>query len=343
MGLQLNKETTSVIKGVAILLMIFHHLYGFYGLALDTVLPALENAGVAFMHNYAACARACVGLFAFVTGYGYYIKSLKDDQTGIKAGFWRMRRFYPIYVIYCLFFIVLSFIAPCPPYIDTVNWKRELGSIVGIGDAIPDYWYIGVVLLTSLVCYPILLCGQRHGNICHLFLFFFVLALSQQRRELIGILNSFCPIPVTCISWLEALPWLVYFLLGWGVAVLLRQNRLMGAVMITACVLAVVLGNDLRRIYLSVVVCVVFASVGCQYVPARYYTWLVLLGNYSACMWLNHRLIFGYWFAGFFYALPTPVNFMLLVLLSFIASYVFMKLWDRAVSHLSRLSAKAVP
>ena len=66
---------------------------------------------------------------------------------------------------------------------------------------------------------------------------------------------------------------------------------------------------------------------------------MVLLGNYSACMWLNHRLIFGYWFADWFYRLPTPLNFFLLVALSFVASIIITKVWEATIARLHRAKA----
>lgn len=76
-----------------------------------------------------------------------------------------------------------------------------------------------------------------------------------------------------------------------------------------------------------------------QYLPERWMRPMVLLGNYSACMWLNHRLIFGYWFADWFYSLPTLLNFFLLVALSFVASVIITKAWEAVISRLHRSKA----
>lgn len=51
------------------------------------------------------------------------------------------------------------------------------------------------------------------------------------------------------------------------------------------------------------------------------------LGALSAVMWLNHRLIFGYWFADFFYSVPAPLNFLLLVVLSALVAQVFVRVY----------------
>ncbi len=64
----ITKKQSSVLQGVAIWMMVYHHLYSF-AVEYDSLLPFLQ-AGVA--QRIAWFCKLCVGIFAFVSGYGMY-------------------------------------------------------------------------------------------------------------------------------------------------------------------------------------------------------------------------------------------------------------------------------
>ncbi len=64
---------------------------------------------------------------------------------------------------------------------------------------------------------------------------------------------------------------------------------------------------------------------------------LILLGRYSVWMWLNHRFIFGYWFAPKIYALPTPLNYLVTVVGSFLLAIVMDIIFKRVFVLCKRL------
>ena len=59
----------NVIKGVAVLMMVFHHCYGFPGWFADTTkIPSC----MAQVQSWACSAKFCVSIFAFMTGWTYF-------------------------------------------------------------------------------------------------------------------------------------------------------------------------------------------------------------------------------------------------------------------------------
>lgn len=78
----LSKESTSFIKGVALVFMFIHH---FFTLSKDVYIEQvrfLYNEG--FAKNFCAPFKICVPIFAFITGYVYFYCKNKDVKYSIK-------------------------------------------------------------------------------------------------------------------------------------------------------------------------------------------------------------------------------------------------------------------
>ena len=221
-------------------------------------------------------------------------------------------------------------------------------TLIGIECALADFWYIAVVLVGALVFYPILLAAKRRGALFYTpaFIGLCIVSLPNFTLNCIYHLSAhlgYNPYDTTCASvgipLIKAMAWMRYMLVGWALAALSREARKTAVCLVlsAAGLLAVSMmystENDL--IFLGILA----AACALQYLPERWMRPMVLLGNYSACMWLNHRLIFGYWFADWFYSLPTPLNFFLLVALSFAASVIITKAWEAIISRLHRAKA----
>ncbi len=82
-GSFLKKEYSGMIKGLAICLMVWHHLFGFperihvpyaYVINVGSVSPELILAYI---------GRICIGIFAFLSGYGLSVKLGKTQTKGV--------------------------------------------------------------------------------------------------------------------------------------------------------------------------------------------------------------------------------------------------------------------
>jgi len=73
-----DKETTLIIKGIALLMMFMHHFFTF-----PKWWP--NDTSVLFFNNYYGLfkdpLKLCVGLFCFITGYFYYFNKGKLLNT----------------------------------------------------------------------------------------------------------------------------------------------------------------------------------------------------------------------------------------------------------------------
>lgn len=96
-GFSFSKEHTEIIKGVAIILMLMHHFFGFP----EWYVEGVSYIGIPFRGNTLEYAigqfgHICVALFAFITGYGMYfsyrsgniLKKTVKKGVSFLLGYW---------------------------------------------------------------------------------------------------------------------------------------------------------------------------------------------------------------------------------------------------------------
>ncbi len=78
-----TREDTKVIKGLAVILMLIHHLWAFPNrIAGDGLVSYLEVFGQSSIQYIGIFGKICVSIFLFLGGYGIYI-SCKDNTLNV--------------------------------------------------------------------------------------------------------------------------------------------------------------------------------------------------------------------------------------------------------------------
>lgn len=82
---EISKETTAKIKGIAIILMIIHHFLAYPFWLIDGVTYPNVNRLGEDLNVWIECStKICVSIFAFITGYGYYLRNNQTIKYGLK-------------------------------------------------------------------------------------------------------------------------------------------------------------------------------------------------------------------------------------------------------------------
>jgi len=96
-----DKDTTYVIKGIALIMMFIHHFFTFPEWWIDGVdYPIIERFAIYLNEPL----KICVSVFCFVTGYFYYFNKDKTYRYSI-------RKIVDIYINYWVVWVVLVLIA----------------------------------------------------------------------------------------------------------------------------------------------------------------------------------------------------------------------------------------
>ena len=318
-ALSLSAKDTGIIKGVAICLMLWHHLFPnalYYG----------RSSMVLFM---VAVGKVCVSLFLLVSGYGVacqysklitYSKSLKERFFAtIKFIAKRYVKFYTGYWIIFLIFVLFG----CEVIGVSLESRYETDNVMfplvvdffglmGYHSYNITWWFNRTILLLYFV-FPILYLLIRKIPYISLALCFALCLF---------------PIPIAFVN--EMTIWMFPFFMGifWAMKIPQRytiSNKrkywlLLPIVLILCCVLVYFRQNRLIPYFTGITVDGLLALVVSFIVIILIRDLPVVnvafsfLGKQSANVYMVHTFLFSYWFPQFIYAPKYAILIFLLLL-----------------------------
>lgn len=99
-----TRQDTKAIKGIAVLLMLFHHLAGFpdrlpadFG-GFRSLLPGFIDGG--YLADIAGSAKICVSLFFFLGGYGLYMRRKTPEFRLISEIGKLYRAYWKVFIVF---------------------------------------------------------------------------------------------------------------------------------------------------------------------------------------------------------------------------------------------------
>lgn len=129
-----SKENSLAVKGVAILMMLWHHCLGIENLTAN---PWPFEASQ-ILHIAVFC-KICVSLFAFISGYGLWLSYSKEKKTGGTPAKWIAQRLIRTLSGYW-FVVVLSWIICSLINGLTYQWYQfEVSPLLGLWNMIIDF------------------------------------------------------------------------------------------------------------------------------------------------------------------------------------------------------------
>lgn len=316
----LSADDSKLIKGVAICLMLWHHLF-------PNALYSGGSSAVVFM---AAVGKVCVSLFLLMSGYGLACqyskliagaKNLKE-RFGVTTKF-IAKRYVKFYTGYWVIFSIFSVIsggwlgASFESRYETDNILFPLVvdffGFMGYHSYNITWWFNRAILLLYIV-FPILFLLIRKIPYISLALVFGIMLVS---------------IPVAFIN--EMTIWMFPFFIGvfWAMKVpqgyTITNKRkyliLLPITLILCCVLVYFRQNRIIPYFSGIAVDGLLAFVISMLVIMLIRNLPVVnvvfsfLGKHSANMYMVHTFLFSYWFPQFIYAPKYAILIFLLLLL----------------------------
>lgn len=105
----MNKETSNILKGTAILLMIFLHLFNNMS-NVELCSNFVYMGGIPLIYRLSSIAHLCVPIYLFLSGYGLY-KS--KEHSSLRRNILRIKKLYINYwVVLAIFVFAGAFIRP---------------------------------------------------------------------------------------------------------------------------------------------------------------------------------------------------------------------------------------
>lgn len=188
-----TKEHTRIVKGIAVLMLLFHHLFNDY--------PEYEGHYVNYwpftgdqVTNIALACRVCVAVFVFITGYGLaasYAKTFSGGrkETPRELTKFSLTRWWNLMTRYW-FVVVLAWVSGQflgrrpwdvygPGFLST--FTRAVLDFLGISESFqsgwfnPTWWYMSLAVLMIFLAPLVLYAARRVGSLPILVVFWLVL------------------------------------------------------------------------------------------------------------------------------------------------------------------------
>ena len=146
----ITKKQSVMIQGIAVLLMMYHHFF------LNPSELALSYGNVELVKSTAWFGKICVGMFAFVSGYGIYygLSALQNEKflTALRLSYrsilLRLLRLFGKYWYVLLVFKAIDFGIRKEPFYPAEFWKNFFAIEVSYNGT---WWYMQQYVLMMLL------------------------------------------------------------------------------------------------------------------------------------------------------------------------------------------------
>ena len=152
-GCYIAKTDALALQTFAVLMMVFHHLFGFPKRIQETYIAVFNFPFLHIENIVAYYSRLCIAIFAFCSGYGMMKKAVLDNagtvHAAVSAGK-QIAKFYSrfwmvffVFVPYGIFSGVYTF--------DAVEFCKNL---IGLSDSYNKEWWYIVYYIRFLILFP---------------------------------------------------------------------------------------------------------------------------------------------------------------------------------------------
>lgn len=352
--MEFTRKDTKILKGIAICLMLYHHLFAFPERVMAGDFISLYYFGDT---NLSVClgafGRICVPMFTFLSGYGCYMAAMRsDDIPGLVR-----RRLWGLYkTFWMVFFVCLPGLLYTHRSLRSTILYELVYHFLGLHTTFNDEWWFVLPFALLLVLFPAIkrfLERPRASLYTDLFL------LVVLNTVIVYIIPAAVEAPVFADAvqttfWkhteelLEILPAYITGCIFARYDILSRVKARFGGrplccLAALAVMIAVFFIRSVNRDYYDFINAAVFILALTVLLPLKGAQWLgkvfEKLGEESSLMWLIHSFFCYYWFQHLVY-LPrySPLVFLWLTVLSFGAAKLI-RLFYRALGRLFGRSA----
>ena len=160
----LSRDDTKVIKAIAIILMLMHHLWGFptriLGGSLSYLFTIFDQPSIIYI---GAFGKICVSLFFFTGGYGIYLNSIGKKYDVIK----KIKNLYAAYWKVFVLFIPVAFLfcSSQPAYCDeaeiygaynSFSLKECIDNFLGLSWSYNREWWFLSSYVVAIISFPVI-------------------------------------------------------------------------------------------------------------------------------------------------------------------------------------------
>ncbi len=152
-NLEFTKKDTSIIKGIAIILMFMHHLFAYPDRIKggSSYIALFPMYGTSLEVIVALFGKLCVAMFLFLSGFGMYKKVAKSEKDTISIVFKKLKELYVNYWIIFLIFIPISFFIGMRIF----KFNEFFDNLIGYQSTYDGEWWFFELYVLTMITFPV--------------------------------------------------------------------------------------------------------------------------------------------------------------------------------------------
>lgn len=313
---EFTKSHTQMAKGIAILLMICHHLFGFperlHNVYYTSIVPFSNNY---FEYLTGRFGKICVAMFLFLSGYGLYMSYMKKNNFTFKDSIKRIYGFLMNYWVAFILFVPIGLIW----FSGDTRYSWDLNiffkNFFTISSSYNSEWWFARLYIEVLLLFPIIKYLINKHIICISLFSALLCLLPLKIYVLFQVLPqlSFIKNNIIYAYANELFFWQIIFISGCIVAkynlfkvvnTYLSRKRFNNNIFYILFILIVIAARhkipELTKIdatYVDILITPIFILL-CTNIISKYKskTIFVFLGKNSGNIWLTHTFFVYYYF-----------------------------------------------
>lgn len=311
-------QDTNCLKGLAICLMLIHHLFWVRNGLFDDI----QIGNLYLVNEIGKMAKVCVAIFVFLSGYGLMIQAERKGGVGSLRDFY-FHRFKKLFLNY--WFIWLVFV-PISYFCFGMTFQNAYQTNIG-WHLIADLLGLHSLLFRDVYCYNPT--WWFYSCIIILYLFFPLMYRMIKRDAMIlflfALIISFLPIPFIEIIQFN----IVAFLLGmWMASKYTPPTSIWAKWILLILILLYTVDRVINKYPLLVdcLITILIVQFFCEIKwPNSIIKIMAFLGKHSMNIFLFHTFIFGFWFQGLIYWSRNPIIIFITLLMVCIPISMFLE------------------
>lgn len=331
----MSKENSTILKGIAILMMLFYHLFN--RTEINELCTSLIMIGDTPLIYYLSQACYPVPFFLILSGYGLTFL-YRNNRLGIRM---EIPRLFKLYIHYWIVLLIFMPIAYC---LYPTMYKYDILHIIGNITAIRcnyngEVWFLFPYAVICLTAYPIInYLYQLNGKIKIFFTIVVYVILFMIVKYMSFCLSDNLVINIVQQQLIYYVILLFYFALGL-LLYKLSENKMLflfhNQNIFIILIMCLVIIKSLFKITIAdglyaLLFIIFFLNISLNKYIAKM---LQMVGRYSMPMWMTHTFFCAYLFPDFIYGFKYPILiFIVLVTVSYLTAILITRIGKRIIN-----------
>ena len=359
---QFTKAHTQIAKGIAITLMMIHHLFRFPDrIQNGSYISILHFGNVRFEYLLGDFGNICIAMYLFLSGYGLYMTSVKKENFTLKDSWGKILKFLINYWVVFIVFVPIGLIWFSNSTRYHFNITSFMANLFTLSSTYNSEWWFVRLYIELLLLFPFIKGILKRGIIAStaLIFSFYLVAISMELIPVIAPKLAFLKKNFIYGDIRNILFWQMTFCMGCITAkfnLFSHINKWISAKSL-----------DSKAFYSIIILAIIAVRIGCsyafEYVGKGNPTYvdfvlapifilitsnlvyrnkskkvLSILGAHSTNMWLTHTFFCFYYFQELVFMPRLSILIVMWLATLSLASSIFINFVISALSHMRHKS-----